>query len=157
MIVFTHSHFRIVDAPMVTSHDRNISHVHNHHWLSDQNFGPNLSEFVHLCTSGPWHLLAHFFKFNTHVPNHFVPLKNPKYKGNGDSTKHHNNYKNHISLKRALSTLKCRAFYLKLTRVAEIWYGRIPSRSIRSWSDLKKAFLNQYFSSKEVDALIQRL
>lgn len=94
---------------------------------------------------------------NTHVPNHFVLPKIPKYEGKGDPVKHLNNYKTYMSLRGALPTLKCKAFNLTLVGVAEIWYGRLPTGSIKSWLDLKKAFLNQYLASKEGEAPIQRL
>lgn len=85
------------------------------------------------------------------------PARIPKYEGKGDPAKHLNNHKTQMSLRGALPTLKCKAFHLTLTRAAEIGYIRIFAGSIRSWPNLKKAFLNQYLSSKEGEAPIQRL
>lgn len=83
--------------------------------------------------------------------------KIPKYEGKGDPAKHLNNYKTHMSFKGASSILKYRAFHLTLAEAIEIWYSRLPTSSIRSWPNLKKAFLYQYQASKEGEAFIQRL
>ncbi|MGM2916796.1 hypothetical protein [Bacillus cereus group sp. BC45] len=45
---------------------------------------------------------------------------------------------------------------MTLAGAAEVWYSRLAPLSIRSWPDLKKAFLNQYLSRKEGEAPIQR-
>lgn len=82
---------------------------------------------------------------NAHVLNLFVPPKIPKCAGKGDPTKHLNNYKTRVSLIRVSPTLQLRVFHLISTGTAEIWYIRIPARSIRSWLDLKNSFLNKYY------------
>lgn len=56
---------------------------------------------------------------NAYVPYHFVPKKIPKYEENGDHAKYLNNYKTHMSLKGASTTLMYRVFHLILTGVAE--------------------------------------
>ncbi|CAI9763835.1 unnamed protein product [Fraxinus pennsylvanica] len=50
-----------------------------------------------------------------------------------------------------------KAFNLTLGGAAEVWYSRLAPHSIRSWPDLKKAFLNQYPSRKEGEVRIQLL
>lgn len=88
------------------------------------------------------------------MPSHFMPLKILVYEGRDDPKKHLNNYKTHMSLRDTLPVLKCRPFYLTPSGVVEVWYSRIPGRSIRGWPDLKKAFLNEYLVKKDREALI---
>lgn len=91
------------------------------------------------------------------MPQNFVPPKIPKYEGKGDPEKHLNKYKTQMSLRGASPALKCRAFHLILSGSAEVWYNRLAPSSIRSWPDLKSAFLNQYLSKRDGEASIQRL
>lgn len=85
---------------------------------------------------------------NARVPNHFMLPKIPKYKEKGDLSKYLKNFKTCMSLRGTLPALKCRAFHFKVTVTIEIWC-RIPTESIKSWLDHKKAFLNQHLSSKD--------
>ncbi|XP_022883391.1 uncharacterized protein LOC111400197 [Olea europaea var. sylvestris] len=62
-----------------------------------------------------------------------------------------------MSLRRASSALKCRAFHLTLTGAVKVWYNRLPPLRIRSWPDPKKAFLKQYHSRRKVEAPVQYL
>lgn len=91
------------------------------------------------------------------MPTNFMPPKIPKYEGKGDPEKHLTKYMTQMSLRGASPALKCRAFHLTLGGAVEVWYSRLPPLSIRSWPNLKKAFLNQYLSRREGEAPIQRL
>lgn len=72
----------------------------------------------------------------------FMPHKIPKYKGKDSQEKRLNKYMTQLSLRGAFPELKCRAFHLTLTRVAQVWYNLLPPLGIISWLKLKKAFLN---------------
>lgn len=90
-------------------------------------------------------------------PSHYMPLKIFKYKGRGDPAKPLNSYQTNMSLKGVFSVVKCRAFHLTLSEIVEIWYSRIPTSSIRSWPEFKRAILKQFVTSKERKAHIQHL
>lgn len=91
------------------------------------------------------------------MPVNFMPPKIPKYEGNGDPQKHLTKYMTQMSLRGVSPTLKCEAFHLTFTGATEVWYSRLPPLSIRSWPDLKKAFLNKYLSQMKGEAPVQRL
>lgn len=84
-------------------------------------------------------------------------IKIPKYDGNGDSAKYLNTYKTHMSLRCATLAVKCIAFYLTLSRAAEVWCSKLSPGSIRSWPEFKTTFLKRFVVSKEGDAPIQCL
>lgn len=44
------------------------------------------------------------------------------YEGISDPEKHLNNYKTYMNVRDVSWALKCRAFYLTLSEVGEIWY-----------------------------------
>ncbi|XP_022883682.1 uncharacterized protein LOC111400501 [Olea europaea var. sylvestris] len=83
--------------------------------------------------------------------------KIPKYDGRDDLEKYLSAYKTHMSLRGSTPVVKCRAFHLTLSGVAEIWYNRLPPGSIRSWPEFKTTFLKRFTVSKEGEAPIQYL
>lgn len=53
-----------------------------------------------------------------------------KYDGKGDTAKHLNSFKTHMSLRGAILSMKCRAFHLTLSGVVEVGYTRLLKGSI---------------------------
>lgn len=79
------------------------------------------------------------------------------YDVRGDPVKHLNDFKTHVSLRRAMSTMKYRAFHLTLSGAVEVWYTRLSKGNIQSLLDFKKVFFKCFATSKEDEGPIQHL
>ncbi|KAL2466050.1 activating signal cointegrator 1 complex subunit 2-like protein [Abeliophyllum distichum] len=81
---------------------------------------------------------------STFVPRGFVRSKLDKYTGRDDSMYHLADYKIEMKLKNASPSLKCMAFHMTLTGTTNRWYLKLKSDSIRSWPQLKKAYMSAF-------------
>ncbi|KAL2505235.1 Uncharacterized protein Adt_20856 [Abeliophyllum distichum] len=94
---------------------------------------------------------------NASIPHKFRVPKITPYTGKGNLLDHVNTYKMEMSLPGATSVLKCRAFHLTFSGGAKRWYNKLVARSISSWTELKKTFINYFSSGKPTSTPVQRL
>ncbi|KAL2504795.1 Uncharacterized protein Adt_20416 [Abeliophyllum distichum] len=94
---------------------------------------------------------------NASIPHEFRVPKITPYTCKGDTLDHVITYKTEMSLQGATLALKCRAFHLTLSGRAKRWYNKLVARSISSWSELKKTFINYFSSEKPASAPVQCL
>ncbi|KAL2542468.1 Retrotrans gag domain-containing protein [Abeliophyllum distichum] len=89
------------------------------------------------------------------VPINFrMPLMD-KYNERGDPTDHINIYK--TKLQGQFSAVKCQNFHTTLTSDAKRWYNKLKPGSIKSWSQLKKEFVNAFIGNRTMVAYIAQL
>ncbi|KAL2466360.1 Retrotrans gag domain-containing protein [Abeliophyllum distichum] len=102
-------------------------------------------------------LLFFYEMRRTPVPRGFIKPKLDKYIGRGDPMYHLAYYKIEMKLKNASPSLKCMAFHMNLTGTAKRWYLKLKLGSIRSWPQLKKAFMSAFMGHTFGEALATRL
>ncbi|KAL2543173.1 Retrotrans gag domain-containing protein [Abeliophyllum distichum] len=89
------------------------------------------------------------------VPTNFkMPLMD-KYNERGDPTDHINIYK--TKLQGHFPVVKCRNFHTTLTSDTNRWYNKLKPKSIRSWPQLKREFVNAFIGNRTMVAYIVQL
>ncbi|KAL2501071.1 Retrotransposon gag domain-containing protein [Forsythia ovata] len=94
---------------------------------------------------------------NIPIPLCFIRPKLENNTRRGDNMYHLTNYKTKMKLKNASLAPKCQTFYMTLTVSAERWYLKLKSGSIRSWPQLKKAFMSAFVGHTLGEAPTTRL
>ncbi|KAL2542750.1 Uncharacterized protein Adt_03728 [Abeliophyllum distichum] len=94
---------------------------------------------------------------NASISHEFCVPKIAPYTSKGDPLDHVNTYKMEMSLRGATPALKYRAFHLTFSGGTKRWYNKLVARSISSWPELKRMFINYFSSGKLASALVQRL
>ncbi|KAL2486592.1 Uncharacterized protein Adt_31348 [Abeliophyllum distichum] len=89
------------------------------------------------------------------VPMNFrMPIMD-KYNGRGDPSDHINLYK--TKLQGQCPAVKCQNLHTTLISDAKWWYNKLKPRSIRSWSQLKREFINAFIGNRTMIADIAQL
>ena len=93
------------------------------------------------------------FPFTASINSHPLPpkFKLPpldSYDGTRDPVDHIATFKTTMHLQGVPNEIMCRAFPTTLKSPARVWFGKIPTNSVRSFEELSKLFVNNFIGGQ---------